>query len=203
MKSFIVGITGGSGSGKTLFLKKLMNSFSTSEVCLISQDNYYFPRDQQPKDENEVTNFDLPESIDFDDYVNDINQLKNGESVRRKEYTFNNPTAVPEELIFNPAPVIVIEGIFVFSEKRLSDLLDLKVYIDTKDHIKLKRRIIRDNEERGYDIDDVLYRYEHHVIPTYEKYIQPYKYNSDIVIPNNSNFDMGLEVLVAFLKSKV
>ncbi len=203
MKSFIVGITGGSGSGKTLFLKKLMDSFSTSEVCLISQDNYYFPRDQQPKDENEVTNFDLPESIDFDDYVNDINQLKNGESVRRKEYTFNNPTAVPEELIFNPAPVIVIEGIFVFSEKRLSDLLDLKVYIDTKDHIKLKRRIIRDNEERGYDIDDVLYRYEHHVIPTYEKYIQPYKYNSDIVIPNNSNFDMGLEVLVAFLKSKV
>lgn len=180
-----------------------MDSFSTSEVCLISQDNYYFPRDQQPKDENEVTNFDLPESIDFDDYVNDINQLKNGESVRRKEYTFNNPTAVPEELIFNPAPVIVIEGIFVFSEKRLSDLLDLKVYIDTKDHIKLKRRIIRDNEERGYDIDDVLYRYEHHVIPTYEKYIQPYKYNSDIVIPNNSNFDMGLEVLVAFLKSKV
>jgi len=203
VKSFIVGITGGSGSGKTLFLKKLMDSFSTSEVCLISQDNYYFPRDQQPKDENEVTNFDLPESIDFDDYVNDINQLKNGESVRRKEYTFNNPTAVPEELIFNPAPVIVIEGIFVFSEKRLSDLLDLKVYIDTKDHIKLKRRIIRDNEERGYDIDDVLYRYEHHVIPTYEKYIQPYKYNSDIVIPNNSNFDMGLEVLVAFLKSKV
>ena len=146
MNPFIVGITGGSGSGKTLFLKKLMESFSTSEVCLISQDNYYFPRDQQPKDENDVTNFDLPESIDFDNYFNDINHLKNGESVRRKEYTFNNPTAVPEELIFNPAPVIVVEGIFVFSEKRLSDLLDLKVYIDTKEHIKLKRRIIRDNE---------------------------------------------------------
>jgi len=200
---FIVGITGGSGSGKTLFLSRLLDAFGPDDICVISQDNYYFPRDQQPRDENNVSNFDLPRSIDLDAYLDDINSLKGGKPVKRVEYTFNNPTIVPEELVFNPAPIIVVEGIFVFSEEKLSSLLDLKVYIDTKGHIRLKRRIIRDSDERGYDLDDVLYRYEKHVIPTYEKYIQPYKHLSDLVIPNNSNFDRGLEVLVAFLRTKV
>jgi uridine kinase len=91
----------------------------------------------------------------------------------------------------------------VLYDQKLTDLLDLKIFIDAKDHIKLKRRIIRDKEERGYDLDDVLYRYERHVIPTYEKYILPYIHDSDLVIPNNNNFDNALEVLVTFLKSKV
>jgi uridine kinase len=202
-KPFIIGITGGSASGKTLFLSRLLRSFNSEEVCLISQDNYYLPRDQQPKDENNVSNFDTPQSIDFDGYVNDIDNLANGIPVFRKEYTFNNPKANPRVLEFRPAPVIVVEGIFVLYDKKLADMLDLKIFIDAKDHIKLKRRIIRDKEERGYDLDDVLYRYERHVIPTYEKYILPYKHDSDLVIPNNHNFDNALEVLVTFLKSKV
>lgn len=200
---FTVGITGGSASGKTFFLSSLIKMFSPDDICLISQDNYYFPRDQQPKDQNDVINFDLPQSIDFSAYVTDINLLKAGKTVERKEYTFNNAKVIPRDLIFKPSPIIIIEGIFVFSAKELSDLLDLKIYIDAKDHIKLKRRIIRDNEERGYDLDDVLYRYEHHVIPTYEKYIEPYKHLSDLVIPNNSDFNTALDVLVAFLKTKV
>jgi uridine kinase len=201
--SFIVGFTGGSGSGKTFFLSSLIQMFSPDDICFISQDNYYFPREQQPKDHNNVTNFDLPESIDFESYIQDINQLKAGQTVERKEYTFNNEKAVPKDLIFKPSPIIIVEGIFVLSEKRLSDLLDLKIFIDAKDHIKLKRRIIRDNDERGYDLEDVLYRYEHHVIPTFEKYTKPYKDLSDLVIPNNSDFDVALQVLVAFLKTKV
>ncbi len=200
---FTVGITGGSASGKTFFLTSLIKRFSAEDICVISQDNYYFPRDQQPKDQNDVINFDLPQSIDINAYVNDINLLKAGKTVERKEYTFNNAKVVPTDFIFRPSPIIIIEGIFVFSEKELSDLLDLKIYIDAKDHIKLKRRIIRDNEERGYDLDDVLYRYEHHVIPTYEKYIEPYKHLSDLVIPNNSDFNTALDVLEAFLRTKV
>ncbi len=202
-KPFIIGITGGSASGKTLFLSRLLSSFNSEEVCLISQDNYYLPRDQQPKDENNVLNFDTPQSIDFDGYLNDIDNLANGIPVFREEYTFNNPKANPRILEFRPAPVIVVEGIFVLYEQKLADMLDLKIFIDAKDHIKLKRRIIRDKEERGYDLDDVLYRYERHVVPTYEKYILPYKQDSDLVIPNNYNFDNALEVLVTFLKSKV
>ena len=202
-KPFIIGITGGSASGKTLFLTHLLRSFNSRQICLISQDNYYLPRDQQPKDENNVSNFDTPQSIDFDGYIKDINDLVKGIPVSREEYTFNNPGVKPKVLKFHPAPVIVVEGIFVFYHRELSDLLDLKIFIDAKDHIKLKRRIIRDKEERGYDLDDVLYRYERHVIPTFEKYILPYIHDSDLVIPNNQNFDKAVDVLITYLKSKV
>jgi uridine kinase len=202
-KPFIIGITGGSGSGKTLFLKKLLENFNKEEICLISQDNYYYPRGQQPKDENGVSNFDTTQSIDFESYAKDISTLREGKKVLKKEYTFNNPSIKPSMLEFNPAPIIVVEGIFVLYYRDIADLLDLKVFIDAKDHIRLKRRILRDNDERGYDLDDVLYRYERHVIPTYEKYIQPYKQESDLIIPNNSEFSKALSMLVAFLKTKV
>lgn len=202
-KPFIVGITGGSASGKTTFLRKLINSFGEEDICLISQDNYYKPRNQQPKDEHGVENFDTPQSIDFDSYTQDIVKIKNNQSFSRLEYTFNNPNVQPAMLEFRPAPIVVVEGIFVFYFPELANLLDLKVFIDAKEHIKIKRRIIRDNDERGYGLDDVLYRYEHHVMPTYEKYIEPFKYDADIIIPNNNSFEKGLDVLVSFLKSKL
>jgi uridine kinase len=198
---FIVGITGGSASGKTMFLKSLLKHFPKDEICLVSQDNYYKDRHLQPKDENGVENFDTPQSIEFDDYARDIKMLKNGEPVSRKEYTFNNPNVVPKMLDFKPSKIVVVEGLFVFYFPELVKLLDLKVFIDAKDYVKLKRRIMRDNSERGYDLDDVLYRYEKHVAPTYEKYIDPFKYDADIIIPNNNKFDKGLEVLVSYLKN--
>ncbi len=202
-KPYIIGITGGSASGKTLFLKSLLNSFSESEICLISQDNYYKPRAEQPVDNNGIHNFDTPFSIDFEQYCADIRSLRSGKTVIKKEYTFNNPNVVPKTLVFQPSPIIVVEGIFVFYFPEVASLLDLKVFIDAKEHIKLRRRIIRDKDERGYDLDDVLYRYENHVAPTYEKYIKPFMGDADIVIPNNNKFDAGLEVLVAFLKNKI
>ena len=198
---FIVGITGGSASGKTMFLKSLLKHFPEDEICLVSQDNYYKDRHLQPKDENGVENFDTPQSIEFDDYARDIKMLKNGEPVSRKEYTFNNPNVVPKMLDFKPSKIVVVEGLFVFYFPELVKLLDLKVFIDAKDYVKLKRRIMRDNSERGYDLDDVLYRYEKHVAPTYEKYIDPFKYDADVIIPNNNKFDKGLEVLVSYLKN--
>jgi len=200
---YIIGITGGSGSGKTRFLKSLMGQFSDTEVCLISQDNYYRKRDLQPLDNKGVKNFDLPESIDFDAYQDDIISLKSGKSVSRREYTFNNPNSNPKEIILHSAPVIVVEGIFVLYYKDIADILDLKIFIEAKDFIKLKRRIIRDDKERGYDLDDVLYRYEHHVMPTYEKYIKPYKQDADIIIPNHTDCAEAAEVITAFIKSKV
>ncbi len=200
---FIVGITGGSASGKTTFLKKLIDAFHPSQICLVSQDNYYKDRNLQEVDAKGVINFDLPSCIDDHAYARDILRLRNGEKVCRKEYTFNNPNVVPKDLEFVPAPIIVVEGIFVFYFQEVAKLLDLKVYIDAKEHVKVLRRIVRDKIERGYDLDDVLYRYEHHVAPTYEKFISPYKYDADIIIPNNVQFDRGLEVLISFLKSKV
>jgi uridine kinase len=203
MKPYIVGITGGSGSGKTYFLKSLINSFKPEEVCLISQDNYYKPRHLQPIDENGVYNFDTPSSIDFEQYAADIIKLKEGEKIEKAEYTYNNPNATPSILTFEPAQLIIVEGIFVFYFEEIANLLDLKIFMDAKDHIKLKRRIIRDKFERGYDIEDVLYRYEYHVAPTFNRYIEPYKAEADLVIPNNRNFEKALEVLVTFLKTKI
>ncbi|RDC62216.1 uridine kinase family protein [Adhaeribacter pallidiroseus] len=201
---FIIGITGGSASGKTTFLKKLIASFSPQEICLISQDNYYHPHDDQELDENGIINFDLPSSIDAAAYAQDVLRLKNGESFIRKEYTFNNPDIIPRDLEFKPAPIVVVEGIFVFHYQEIAQHLNLRVYIDAEEHVKLQRRIMRDVKERGYGgLDDVLYRYSHHVVPTYEKYIRPYKYDADLIIPNNRHFANGLDVLVSFLRTKI
>lgn len=201
-KPFIVGITGGSASGKTLFLERLLSSFEPEEVCLISQDNYYKPRHLQPIDAQGVHNFDTPFSIDFEQYADDIRKIQAGEKVLREEYTFNNASKKPKILTFASAPVIVVEGIFVLYYPELADLLDLKIFLDAKDHIKLKRRIIRDKVERGYDLDDVLYRYEMHVMPTYEKYIEPFKNEADLIVPNNHSFDRALDVIRTYLRAR-
>jgi uridine kinase len=202
-KPYIVGITGGSASGKTLFLKSLMTHFSDEEICLISQDNYYKSIDLVPRDQNGVENFDLPEAIDFKLYAQHILALSNGETIKTPEYNFNNPKAEINYIVYKPAPIIVVEGIFVLTDETVSSMLDLKVFIDAKEYIKIKRRINRDNKERGYDLADVLYRWENHVAPTYEAYIKPTKASADLIINNNSQFKQGLEILSHFLKTKI
>lgn len=180
-----------------------MGAFSDDEICLISQDHYYRPRHEVPVDENGVHNFDLPIAINHRSYAEHIIQLREGKPVEKLEYTFNNPNIIPQMLTFRPTPIIVVEGIFVFYFKEISELLDLKIYIDAKEHIKLKRRIIRDQVERGYDLTDVLYRWENHVFPTYEQFIKPSKADADLIIPNNRHFHRGLEVVKSFLKTKI
>lgn len=202
-KPYIVGITGGSASGKTLFLDRLLGYFKPNQISLISQDNYYKPLNLQPRDGRGIPNFDTPESIDFQQYSDDIRKIQNGEKVIRKEYTFNNPNKNPKTLTFSPAPVVLVEGLFVLYYPELANLLDLKLFIDAKDHIKVMRRIIRDKVERGYDLDDVLYRYENHVMPTYEKYIEPFKHEADLIVPNNKGFDKALNIIRSYLREKI
>jgi len=198
---FIIGITGGSASGKTLFLTRLMEQFDTDDICLLSQDNYYRPKEHQTKDENGIENFDLPSAIDDVAFAADVEKLRSGEIVTREEYTFNNSEKIPNLLHFYPKKILVVEGIFVFHFPEVAKLLDLKIFIDAQDKIKLKRRIKRDNEERGYDLQDVMYRWKYHVKPTYEAFIRPHKRSCDIVIPNNQHFEKGLQVIVSYLKS--
>lgn len=202
-KPYLIGITGGSGSGKTSFIKKIRNQFSEEELCFISQDDYYLPRDMQHKDEKGIENFDLPESINKQEFRRDIKKLLRGETVVREEYTFNNENAESKELIFKPAPIIIVEGIFVFHFKKIKKLLDLKIFLHAKENLKVIRRIKRDQIERNYPIEDVLYRYENHVLPTFEKYIKPYQEDADIVINNNKSFDRGAEIFACFLKDKL
>jgi uridine kinase len=201
--TYTIGITGGSGSGKTYLIENLSNQFKPEEICLISQDNYYRTREEQVTDEKGVKNFDLPNAIDHERFYTDLMKLKSGHEVEKLEYTFNNPNATPKTIVLKPAPIIIVEGIFVQYFNEIENELDLKIFLEAKDHVKLSRRIRRDNEQRGYDLDDVLYRYQYHVMPVYEKYIEPLKHSSDLVIPNNSHFDRAIEVLVLSLKARL
>ncbi|MCH2044385.1 MAG: P-loop NTPase fold protein [Saprospiraceae bacterium] len=202
-RPFIIGLTGVSGSGKTTFIKELEKAFSEDQLCVISQDNYYKDLEDQEVDQQGITNFDLPQSIDHKAFAKDIEQLIQGQEVTRKEYTYNNPDIVPKDLVFKPCPIILLEGIFVFHYKIISDLQDLKVFLNTRESIALGRRIRRDRIERGYPLEDVLYRYEHHVLPTTDLYIRPFQELADIVINNNQDFSKGLQILIGFLKNQI
>lgn len=203
MRPYLIGICGGSGSGKTSFIHRLRESFSTEQLCIVSQDDYYFPIGQQPRDENGRQNFDLPKSIDKKSFRRDMERLLVGETVEREEHVFNNPDKKPKVLTFKSAPIIVIEGLFVFHYKKIASQLDLKVFVNAKENLKIIRRIVRDQVERGYPLDDVLYQYQHHVLPSYERFILPYKEEADIVVNNNQDFERGLAVLEGFLKDKL
>jgi uridine kinase len=202
-KPYTIGITGGSGSGKTYFINTLASRFAPHELCLISQDHYYKAFDLQVIDSQGVQNFDLPTAIERERFHSDILKLKNGEPLLIPEYTFNNPKSDGQMLAFRPAPILIIEGLFVQYFDEIARELDLKIFIEAKDYIKLSRRIRRDNDERGYDLHDVLYRYQHHVMPIYETLIKPLKHQTDLIIPNNENFEKALDILTLALKGKL
>jgi len=203
MRPYIIGIIGGSGSGKTSFVRRLRESFSETEVCVVSMDDYYLPNEQQRRDPNDEINFDLPKSFDKKKLRKDIERLIAGETIEIQEYVFNNPNAKTTTLTIRPAPVVIIEGLFVFHFKKIAPLLDLKVFINAKEDLKIIRRIVRDQAEREDPLEGVLYKYQHHVSPAFEKYILPYRDEADIVVNNNRDFERGLEVLTGFLKSKL
>ncbi|MFY0607815.1 MAG: uridine kinase [Cyclobacteriaceae bacterium] len=202
-RPYVIGITGGSGSGKTLFLRQLMAAFAGQNVSLLSLDNYYKPRTEQPKDKKGIENFDLPESLDRDRFSADLKKLKSGEDITIKEYTFNNSAKEAAMITVKSSPIIVVEGLFTFYYKEVKDLLDFKIFIEAPDYLMLTRRITRDAEERGYDLSDVLYRFQHHVTPSFRKFIEPLKHEADIIIPNHNGFEVGLDVVINYLKQKL
>jgi uridine kinase len=197
---YIIGIAGGSASGKTYLLKALRNFFSEGELCIISQDNYYHPADRQALDEKGFINFDLPEAIDTAAFLNDLNELKNGNPVQRQEYMFNQPGLIGSMLTLQPAPAIVIEGIFTFHFPEIFDMLDLKIFLDSREEIKLRRRLERDVKERGVTEEISLYQWHNHVLPAYNNYLMPYRDKADIILTNNEGFGKGLEILAGHIK---
>lgn len=201
-KPFLMGISGGSGSGKTTIIHELRKQFPPSQLCILSQDEYYQPREKQRWDDAGYQNFDLPESIDHEAFADDIQRLIEGQSITRQQYTFNNPNKESVLLTFHSAPVIIIEGLFVFYFESIRRLLDLKIFIDAEDIIKLKRRIIRDAGERNYPLEDVLHRYEHHVMPSFRSFIKPFKREADLVINNHLSYDKAIEILSILVEAK-
>jgi uridine kinase len=187
-KPYVIGVAGGSGSGKTFFLKCFLEHFSADEVCLVSQDDYYFPvAHNMTKEENKEYNFDLPATIDHDHFENDIFKLLNNESFIKQEYTFNNRDAIPKILEIKPAPIIIVEGLFIMHFGKIKNVLDMTVFIEADEHIALQRRLKRDLEERGYSNEDAYYKWVNHVVPAYKEYLLPYKNKCDKIILNNTH----------------
>jgi len=196
-------MTGGSGSGKTRIIHELRAAFDEKDLCIISQDEYYKPGDEQVWDGMGYQNFDLPESIDHAAFIRDLDRLASGEPVRKEQYVFNNPAQSAKLLCYVPAPVILLEGLFLLHVPGIRDRLDLKLFIDAEDVIKLKRRIVRDARERNYPLEDVLHRYEHHVLPSYRAFIEPYRQLADLVINNHTTYDQAIEVIRILIEAKV
>jgi len=202
-KPYIVGIAGGSASGKTSFINDLIKKFSKEDITVVSQDKYYFPKEKQFIDENGKVNFDLPGSIDRENFHQDTLKLINNESVSITEYTFNVNPENAKSINIHPASILILEGLFVFHYEEIRNLIDLRIYIDVRDSIKLERRIKRDIKERGYPEKDVKYQWENHVMPSYKRYLRPYRDDAHIIVTNNHHYTKGLEVLADHLKAKL
>jgi len=198
---YLIGIAGGSGSGKTSFLRELMNHFSHDEIALVSQDNYYHPKEMQELDGNGVENYDLPSSINRKQFFDDMMKLVDGGEIEKLEYNFNNPAWKPQTVIVKSAPVIIMEGLFVFHYEEIMQQLDYKVYIDVNHEERFRRRIKRDLKERGYPEDLIRYQWHSHVRPAELKYLEPYISECNLVVDNNFHYREGLESLVETINS--
>lgn len=186
-KPYVIGIAGSSGSGKTFFLNCFVNHFATHEVALISQDDYYIPAHTKTQEENKRYNFDLPTAIDREAFYRDIRLLFEGHTVSREEYTFNNPALKPKMIEIKPAPVLIVEGLFIFFYEEINNLLNHRIFLHAEEEIALQRRLKRDLIERGYNEEDVRYKWVNHVMPAYRQYLLPFREQCDRILINNTD----------------
>ncbi len=200
MKPYVVGIAGGSASGKTYLLSQLLAAFTPQQLTLMSLDNYYKPASEQPRNAEGEINWDQPQALDLELCKRHLSRLIKGRRASVQEWTFNNPNATPRTLQYLPAPILVLEGLFVYNDPELRRLFDLKVFIDAEEHVKLSRRIRRDLVERNSSLEEILSLYETHVVPMYHQHVEPFKYACDLILPNNSVLGKGVEVLVSHLR---
>lgn len=192
---YLIGVAGGSGSGKTTLVRALRDSLPPASVCIISQDDYYHPRESQQLDENGQVNFDLPTAVDLDGLARDLRTLVSGQAILRKEYTFNQEGKEARMVEMHPAPVILVEGLFVLHHEPIRELFDLRVFIEASEQAQLDRRLQRDARDRGYGKEEVMYQWENHVLPAYRNYLMPYRHLCDLHVVNEINYERAVKVL--------
>jgi uridine kinase len=195
----IIGICGGSGSGKTTLLKRLAHQFVEWKPTVFSMDNYYLPIDDQFRDENGEVNFDLPTALDKTQLIHDLRQLKNGESIEVKEYHFNAPPGKNVLITLDPSEIIIVEGLFLFEYREVREMLDFSIFMDVDPQVQLDRRLYRDQETRGYSREAILYQWNNHVLPCFEKFLLPYKDEADFLFNNDHQADQEFERLLEVL----
>lgn len=192
--SIVIGIAGGTGSGKTTLIDRIKKEFN-DEIAVLSHDFYYRENSGIPFEEREKLNYDHPNSFETDLMVKQIRQLKDGKAVERPVYDFVIHNRKPETVRVDPAKVIIVEGILIFENRELLDLFDIKVYIDTDADVRIIRRILRDVKERGRSLDSVINQYLTTVKLMHEQFVEPSKKNADIIIPEGGYNSVALQML--------
>lgn len=203
-KMLVIGIAGGTGSGKTTVVNNILRDLNAESVIVISQDNYYKDHPELSFDERSKINFDHPRSIDFELLKEHVALLKNGVSIEQPVYSFITHSRKEETILTHPQSVIIVEGILVLTDPDLRDLFDVKIFVHADSDERLIRRVRRDIQERGRDLDEVLTRYQKTLKPMHQQFIEPSKNYADIIIPNmKKKNSVAIKVLSTVIKEKL
>jgi len=197
---YIIGIAGGSGSGKTSVVKKVIQALPSDKVSVLSQDSYYWDNGHLTQEEREQINFDHPSSIEFSLLVDDIKKLQNGETIQMPIYSYVTCSRSKETIPVDPGEVLIIEGILIYTCPELCELIDLKVFVDTGADDRIIRIIQRDVNERGRGLDKSIKHYETYVKPMHEMFIEPTKRLADIIIPIGGHNEKGVDILTSKIR---
>jgi uridine kinase len=201
--SLIIGICGGTGSGKTTVANRLLESTRADEVVFIQQDSYYRNITDLPLDYRHIANFDHPDALDNDLLVNHVRRLRAGEAVDLPLYDFKTHTRMNETRHVEPQPIVIVEGILIFSDPRLLEQMDIKVFVDTPDDVRFIRRLRRDLAERGRTVESVIEQYIATVRPMHMQFVEPSKRHADVIIPEGGHNLVSIDLLSGKIREKL
>ncbi len=202
-RPIVVGIAGGTASGKTTVARKIHESLSPLRVAFLDQDSYYRDLKDLTLEERREVNFDHPDAFDTDLLVGQLKQLKAGKGIDKPVYNFVTSTRESRATPVSPAEIILVEGILVLHLDAIRGELDLKIFVETEDDVRIIRRLTRDIKERGRDFDHVVQQYFRHVRPMHMGFVDPSKRHADIIVPHGGNNDIAIEMLVGALRAKM
>jgi uridine kinase len=199
----IIGIAGGTGSGKTTVVNQIVKHLPTDEVCVISQDSYYKETNNMSYEERTKINFDHPRAIDFELIVKHLKALKAGKIINQPIYSFVTHNRTKDTVKTHPRKVVIVEGILIFNSKELRGLFDIKIFVHADTDERLIRRVRRDITERGRDIDEVLNRYQDTLKPMHQQFIEPTKNFADIIIPNDRYNTVAVDIVRTVINERL
>ena len=202
MNTIVIGIAGGTGSGKTTITRRLQQRFADN-VSVIYHDNYYKAHNDMTYEERAKLNYDCPDAFDTERMVRDLRELRAGRSVRCPVYDYTVHNRSDKTVLVNPSPVIIVEGILIFQDPGLCELLDIKIFVDTDADVRILRRIVRDVRDRGRSLQSVVDQYLTTVKPMHEMYVEPSKRNADIIIPEGGHNLVAMDMLIERINAHV